>query len=115
MTVGCEYTRISLLFQCLSSVNFTLLLRKPEMFYNSISLTIKSKTYPRHLGGFMGIFNPQIISRTQPLVIVSDLAKFKPLPLSGIKTAQTMGIEPITADNLSSILSQRSHQIAASI
>ena len=40
--------------------------------------------YPRHLGGFMGIFNPQIISRTQPLVIVSDLAKFKPLPLSGI-------------------------------
>ena len=63
----------------------------------------------------MGIFNPQIISRTQPLVIVSDLAKFKPLPLSDIKTAQTTGIEPITADNLSSILSQRSHQIAASI
>lgn len=31
------------------------------------------------------------------------------------KTAQTMGIEPITADNLGSILSQRSHQIAASI
>jgi hypothetical protein len=26
-----------------------------------------------------------------------------------------MGIEPITADNLGSILSQRSHQIAASI
>ena len=71
--------------------------------------------YVRHLGGFMGIFNPQIISRTQPLVIVSDLAKFKPLPLSGIKTVQTMGIEPITADNLGSILSQRSHQIAASI
>jgi hypothetical protein len=31
------------------------------------------------------------------------------------KTVQTTGIEPITADNLSSILSQRSHQIAASI
>ena len=46
MTVGCEYTRISLLFQCLSSVNFTLLLHKPEMFYNSISLTIKSKIQP---------------------------------------------------------------------
>jgi hypothetical protein len=44
----------------------------------------KNKIYPRHLGGFMGIFNPQIISRTQPLVIVSDLAKFKPLPLSDI-------------------------------
>jgi hypothetical protein len=71
--------------------------------------------YVRPLGGFMGIFNPQIISRTQPLVIVSDLAKFKPLPLSDIKTVQTMGIEPITADNLGSILSQRSHQIAASI
>ena len=75
----------------------------------------RTKIYLRHLGGFMGIFNPQIISRTQPLVIVSDLAKFKPLPLSDIKTAQTMGIEPITADNLGSILSQRSHQIAASI
>jgi hypothetical protein len=34
---------------------------------------------------------------------------------SNQKTAQTTGIEPITADNLSSILSQRSHQIAASI
>ena len=36
----------------------------------------------------MGIFNPQIISRTQPLVIVSDLAKFKPLPLSDIKNGR---------------------------
>ena len=44
--------------------------------------------YPRHLGGFMGIFNPQIISRTQPLVIVSDLAKFKPLPMSDIKNGR---------------------------
>ena len=40
--------------------------------------------YLRHLGGFMGIFNPQIISRTQPLIIVSDLAKFNPLPLSDV-------------------------------
>ena len=28
---------------------------------------------------------------------------------------QTTGIEPVTVDNLSSILSQRSHQIAANI
>ncbi len=50
--------------------------------------------YPRHLGGFMGIFNPQIISRTQPLVIVSDLAKFKPLPLSDIKMVGVTGLAP---------------------
>ena len=49
----------------------------------SISQIKKQKSII-HLGGFMGIFNPQIISRTQPLVIVSDLAKFKPLPMSDI-------------------------------
>jgi len=42
----------------------------------------------------MGIFNPQIISRTQPLVIVSDLAKFKPLPLSDIKMVGVTGLAP---------------------
>ncbi len=34
----------------------------------------------RQVGGFTGMFNQQIISRTQPLVIVSDLANLKPLP-----------------------------------
>lgn len=53
-----------------------------------------SYIYLRHLGGFMGIFNPQIISRTQPLVIVSDLAKLKPLPLSGCSLKTTAPTYP---------------------
>ena len=112
MIVTCEYTRISLgvpyfdqvqrhcahrnhkLKSNVYLVNFSLIYLLMAECYNSIPPTIKSKTYPRHLGGFMGIFNPQIISRTQPLVIVSDLAKFKPLPLSDIKMVGVTGLAP---------------------